>query len=168
MTPRYFGGVIAKVGEDTQAWRGINTDASQRLRYLSPVSIWKHEQELKGVVLGGGTHITCHPLGGEWSDQLPVLAQSLLTAQESARGQECPRLLMRDLGPGILQRKPSVLVFCYQGNKWRALVNMWIGKSRIKNLFWDCPGGSVVRLCISTTGDADSIPGQGTKIPHTA
>lgn len=28
MTPRYFGGVISKMGEDTQAWRGINTDAS--------------------------------------------------------------------------------------------------------------------------------------------
>ena len=25
-----------------------------------------------------------------------------------------------------------------------------------------------LRLCTSTTGDAGSIPGQGTKIPHTA
>ena len=33
-------------------------DASQILKYLSPVNICKHEQELKGVVLGGVTHIT--------------------------------------------------------------------------------------------------------------
>ena len=32
--------------------------------------------------------------------------------------------------------------------------------------FWDLPGGPVVKNLTSNAGDAGSIPGQGTKIPH--
>ena len=38
----------------------------------------------------------------------------------------------------------------------------------IKNLFRDFPGGPVVKNPPYNAGDADSIPGQGTKIPHAA
>ena len=33
---------------------------------------------------------------------------------------------------------------------------------------WDFPGGLVVQNLPSNAGDAGSIPGQGTKIPHAA
>ena len=33
---------------------------------------------------------------------------------------------------------------------------------------WDFPGGPVVKNLPSNAGDAGSIPGQGTKIPHAA
>ena len=33
---------------------------------------------------------------------------------------------------------------------------------------WDFPGGPVVKNLPYNTGDASSIPGQGTKIPHAA
>ena len=35
-----------------------------------------------------------------------------------------------------------------------------------RNLFWDFPGGPVVKNLLSIAGDMGSIPGQGTKIPH--
>ena len=33
---------------------------------------------------------------------------------------------------------------------------------------WDFPGGPVVKNLPGNAGDAGSIPGQGTKIPHAA
>ena len=33
-------------------------------------------------------------------------------------------------------------------------------------VFWDFPGGPVVNNLPFNSGDAGSIPGQGTKIPH--
>ena len=41
-----------------------------------------------------------------------------------------------------------------------------VGK-KIKEI-WDFPGGPVVKNPPSSAGDAGSIPGWGTKIPHTA
>ena len=39
----------------------------------------------------------------------------------------------------------------------------------IKNFHgWDFPGGPVVKTPPSNAGDAGSIPGRGTKIPHAA
>ena len=35
-----------------------------------------------------------------------------------------------------------------------------------KDKYWDFPGGPVVKNPSCNTGDAGSIPGQGTKIPH--
>ena len=35
-----------------------------------------------------------------------------------------------------------------------------------RNLFWDFPGGPVVKNLLSIAGDMGSIPGQGTKIRH--
>ena len=37
-----------------------------------------------------------------------------------------------------------------------------------KILPWDSPGGPVVKNPPSNAGDAGSIPGRGTKIPHAA
>ena len=34
------------------------------------------------------------------------------------------------------------------------------------NIFWDFPGGPVVKNPPSNAGDVGLIPGQGTKIPH--
>ena len=36
----------------------------------------------------------------------------------------------------------------------------------IKKVPWDFPGGPVVKNPLSNAGDAGSIPGWGTKIPH--
>ena len=38
---------------------------------------------------------------------------------------------------------------------------------KIKDL-WDFPGGPMVKNPPSSAGDASSIPGRGTKIPHAA
>ena len=35
-----------------------------------------------------------------------------------------------------------------------------------ERLFWDSPGGPVVKNPPSNAGDSGLIPGQGTKIPH--
>ena len=35
-------------------------------------------------------------------------------------------------------------------------------------VLWDFPGGPLVKNLPSNAGDMDSIPGQGTKIPHAA
>ena len=44
-----------------------------------------------------------------------------------------------------------------------------VAKIYCKNEFsWDFPGGPVVKNLLYYAGDADSIPGQGTKIPHAA
>ena len=32
--------------------------------------------------------------------------------------------------------------------------------------YWNIPGGPVVKNLLSNAGDAGSIPGRGTKIPH--
>ena len=37
-----------------------------------------------------------------------------------------------------------------------------------RKLFWDFPGGPVVKNQPSNAGEAGSIPGRGTKIPHAA
>ena len=41
-----------------------------------------------------------------------------------------------------------------------------ISLNAIKKLFWDFPGGPLVKNLPSNAGDAGSIPGRGTKIPH--
>ena len=42
-----------------------------------------------------------------------------------------------------------------------------LGKElEIKEKIWDFPGGPVVKNPPSNAGDAGSIPGWGTKIPH--
>ena len=37
-----------------------------------------------------------------------------------------------------------------------------------KRMYWDFPGGPVVRNPPCNAGDTGSIPGRGTKIPHAA
>ena len=39
-------------------------------------------------------------------------------------------------------------------------------RKKKKNILWFFPGGPVVKNPPSNAGDAGSIPGQGTKIPH--
>ena len=39
-------------------------------------------------------------------------------------------------------------------------------KKKKKEAYWDFPGGPVVKNPSCNAGDAGSIPGRGTKIPH--
>ena len=41
-----------------------------------------------------------------------------------------------------------------------------MGKACISYKLWDFPGGPVIKNLPSNAGDAGSIPGRGTKIPH--
>ena len=54
-------------------------------------------------------------------------------------------------------------------HKWYAEAKEVVGKREFKICkFWDFPGGPVVKNLPSNAGDAGSIPGLGTKIPHAA
>ena len=44
---------------------------------------------------------------------------------------------------------------------------IWYGEKN-QNFFWDFPGHLMVKNLPCNAGDAGSIPGRGTKIPHTA
>ena len=46
------------------------------------------------------------------------------------------------------------------------MLHIYTQKNFLITRSWDFPGGSVVKNLPPNAGDAGSIPGQGTKIPH--